>query len=175
MDLGRINTDMMYENLMNRFVWGNIQDSTVYLDENNRRMLSNFRNSFARLGEALMQEGKTDSAKAVLDRCLQLMPHDRVPYSYFMLPVVKSYFALGETRTAKTIMEKIFQAQSNELQYFLRLSPVDIRELDYEFRLRLHVLNELAGIAREHGQEEMAKDINTKFNSLFNDYTGIMQ
>jgi len=38
---GGINTEVMYENMMNKFVWGRAIRSDVYLDENCLRMISN--------------------------------------------------------------------------------------------------------------------------------------
>ena len=42
----------MYDNMMNKFEWGNAADPSVYLDENNKRMLSNFRRIFGNLGKS---------------------------------------------------------------------------------------------------------------------------
>ena len=48
---GRVNKDIMYNNVMNKFVFGNMNDEQdVYLDENNLRMTTNFRINFSRLG-----------------------------------------------------------------------------------------------------------------------------
>ena len=81
---GWIDTDILYDNLMNKFVWGNINLKEVYLNENNLRMTMNFRNNFARLAMALIDEGKRDSAVKVLDRCLEIMPDETVPYNVFV-------------------------------------------------------------------------------------------
>ena len=44
---------------MNKFEWGNMNQPGIYLDENNRRMMTNIRNSFNRLATTLIKEGKT--------------------------------------------------------------------------------------------------------------------
>ena len=49
--VGRIRTDVMYDNIINKFKWGNMNDPKVYLDENNVRMSMNVRNSFVRLAD----------------------------------------------------------------------------------------------------------------------------
>ena len=53
---GIVATDEMYDNLINKFKWGNMGDPNVYLDETNMRMTMNFRNNFARLADALIME-----------------------------------------------------------------------------------------------------------------------
>ena len=46
---GRVDTKLMYNNVMNKFVYGNMNLDQVYLDENNLRMTTNFRINFSRL------------------------------------------------------------------------------------------------------------------------------
>lgn len=58
----------MYDNMMNRFRWGNAEDPSVYLDENNKRMFSNFRRMFGNLGRALLAAGDTVRAVEVARR-----------------------------------------------------------------------------------------------------------
>ena len=57
-EFGRVQTDVMYDNMMNKFAWDNMNDPGLYLDETNRRLSYNFRNIFGRLGSALAMEGK---------------------------------------------------------------------------------------------------------------------
>ncbi|MBK6987834.1 MAG: DUF2723 domain-containing protein [Bacteroidetes bacterium] len=89
---GRVETDKMYNNVMTKFVFGNMNDEKVYLDENNVRMTTNFRINFSRLAEELLIAGKRDSAIKVLDKCLEVMPDKTVPYNYFMAKVAELYY-----------------------------------------------------------------------------------
>src|SRR5450759_5404371 len=56
-EFGMIDPIIMYDNMMNKFKWGNADNPSVYLDENNRRMFSNFRNIFGKLGKELLLKG----------------------------------------------------------------------------------------------------------------------
>ena len=40
---GRVATDIMYNNVMNRFKWGGMEKGEIYLDETNMRMTYNLR------------------------------------------------------------------------------------------------------------------------------------
>ena len=53
-ETGMVDTEEMYENMMNRFKWGNAGEEGVYLDENNRRLFDVFRRQFGRLSKALV-------------------------------------------------------------------------------------------------------------------------
>lgn len=103
---GRVETDIMYDNLMNKFVWGGM-DKEVYMNETNMRMTYNLRNNFARLADALLKEGKIDSAVNVMDRCIEVMPDKTIPYNFFMTPLAECYYRAAQYKKAQIMMEKI--------------------------------------------------------------------
>ncbi|HRP60920.1 MAG TPA: DMT family transporter, partial [Vicingus sp.] len=91
---GEVNAEIMYDNLVNKFVWGGMEKGNIYMDENNRRMCMNFRNNFARLAEEYHRLGKPEKAKEVLDHCVKVMPEQVVEYNYFMIAIAESYYKL---------------------------------------------------------------------------------
>ncbi len=92
---GSVETTKMYNNVMNKFVYGNMNMEKVYLDENNLRMTTNFRINFSRLAEELMNEGKMDSAVKVLDKCMQELPDKTIPLNYFSAKLAELYYRAG--------------------------------------------------------------------------------
>jgi hypothetical protein len=84
---GRVNTEVMYDNIMNKFLWGGMDKPSVNLDENCMRMAGNLRMQMSILANALISEGKNSKAKAVLDKCLEKMPDENVPYDATLFTV----------------------------------------------------------------------------------------
>ena len=84
---GKVESSIMYKNLMEKFKWGGMDKKGVYLDENNLRMTMNFRNNFGRLAETFLTEGKNEQAIKVLDRALEVMPAENVPLNIFVLRI----------------------------------------------------------------------------------------
>ncbi|MBN2613950.1 MAG: DUF2723 domain-containing protein [Bacteroidales bacterium] len=160
---GGIDTDIVYDNLLNKFKWGGIDNPDVYIDENVMRMLSNFRSNFSRLAETLINEGKPDSAKTVLDKSLEIMPDTIVRYDIFTLAVIESYLRLNEKEKALQIAEKLKQNTYEELDYLVSLDKRRAEALSYEKRLNLHIINELARLMREFGDDEKRKELETRF------------
>ncbi|KPK88189.1 MAG: hypothetical protein AMS27_00075 [Bacteroides sp. SM23_62_1] len=168
--LGRLDTDLMYNNFINKFRWGGVTDSTVYLDENNLRMLANMRNNFGRLAQVLINEGKKDSAKVVLDRCMEILPHSRVPFDYFMLPVIENYYRIGDTETAGDFVVQLSDVMTEEARFFLLTDRRLMVDLDYEKQIRMHILQELVRLPEQYGQEELKNrqlDIFEEFVNLY--------
>jgi tetratricopeptide (TPR) repeat protein len=117
-ELGHINTDVMYDNIMNKFVWGNMDKPGIYLDETILRQTKNFRNLFYRLAKKLIDEGKKDKAIAVLDRCLKVMPQENVPYDIFMIRIVEGYYQAGAKDKASKLNKELAKIYESRYNYF---------------------------------------------------------
>ncbi len=117
-EFGRVQTDVMYDNMMNKFAWDNMNDPGLYLDETNRRLSYNFRNIFGRLGSALAMEGKKEKAIEVLDHGMEQVPAEVFGYNYFVLPVIEAYYRAGATEKAHAIVSDFADDLDEELAYF---------------------------------------------------------
>jgi hypothetical protein len=164
--LGSIDTDLMFDNMVNKFRWGGVNDSTVYLDENIRRMMMNFRNNFGRLANELILQGDTARARLTLDKCMEVMPNDRVPFDYFMIPVIEAYYKIGETELANSYLETLSDLDEEELRYFLSLGREYAEDLDYDLQIRMHIMQELLRLVMENQQEELIERQQQIFQDL---------
>ena len=115
---GRINTDVLYTNLMEKFKFGNMEQENVYLDETILRQTKNFRNIFYRLSESLLAENKKDSAIKVLDYCMKIMPDNKVQYDVFVVRLVEGYYNAGEIEKANKLAKELMVIHSDKVRYF---------------------------------------------------------
>jgi len=169
---GSVDTKILYENLMNKFKWGNIADPKVYLDENNLRMLSNFRNNFARLAEALIDENKVDSAVRVLDRSQEVMPPAQIPVNYYLLPVVEQYYRAKQFDKGNKLMEQIYNNTLEELKYFFSFKGSLSSQVEQEKGFNIRILNELVRLTDFYSQTELKKRIEASFMMYYNTLGG---
>jgi len=65
-EMGRINSDIMYKNVMN-WDWRNITDDNIYLDPETRKNSVTYRNNMERLARLLISEVQLEKAKEILD------------------------------------------------------------------------------------------------------------
>jgi len=75
-DMGKIETDNLYANIMQKCSWDNMADSTVYFDWHHRRIFASMqlRTVFYRLANQLTDEKKTTKALDVLRKSDKIMP-----------------------------------------------------------------------------------------------------
>ncbi len=165
-EISNLDTKVVYDNLMNNFKWGGINNPKVYLDENNMRMLSNFRNDFAKLAGTLINEGHRDSALLVLNKCLEVLPDNCVPYNYFSLPIIDLYYKLNKTDQAGAITRRLAELTEQELDYYFRFNTEQRMLIDNDIRMDLQIMQQLSVIANQYKQTEMAH----KFEDVFKQY-----
>ena len=152
--------------MVNKFRWGGVDDATVYLDENIRRMMMNFRNNFGRLANELITQGDTTRARMTLERCMAVMPNERIPFNYFMVPVIEAYYRMGETELANSYLLTLSDLAEEELRYFLSLGKEHAADLDYDKQVRMHIMQELTRLVIDNQQEELIERQQQIFQNL---------
>jgi hypothetical protein len=172
---GTVATDLMYENLMNKYEYGNMNDPDVYLDENNMRMMTNIRNTFNRLASGLIKEGKKDSAIAVIDRCFELVPGSLVPYEYFSIELVESYYEAGANEKGKLLVEDAYAIFEDELSYFLSLNRKFLQTpgINEEIQRNLFYLQRLERMTRNYNDTELSQTIGESARKYIQMYNSI--
>jgi tetratricopeptide (TPR) repeat protein len=149
-DVGSIDADKLYDNLMNKFKWGNMNNPQIFMDYNSIRTTSvlGMRTCFARLAEEYIKSGNSEKAIRVLDRCMELMPKEVVPYDAFTLQIISVYYNAGEKIKAMEIVNQYEQILHQELNYYRSLPNSQAKILEYEMRYDEYVLKQLETIKR---------------------------
>ncbi len=117
-----VNTEVMYDNMVNKFKWGGVENPKVYLDENNMRSCITYRYMFAQLVQALMAEGKNDKALKAVDRCIQVLPQASIPYGGESAIFANVYYQMGKPEKGQAILNAIVDRANKNLQWYNRLS-----------------------------------------------------
>ncbi|MDR2776164.1 MAG: DUF2723 domain-containing protein [Tannerella sp.] len=160
-----INTKKMYDNVMNKFKWGGIDKPGIYLEENTMRMCKSYRQVlFADLAEALIKEEKIDSAKNVLDRCIEVMPEENVPYDFSIHPIARLYFSLGKIEEAKNITAKMLEWLMTEVDWMLRLKPSQRGAFQRNINYDMAIMRDILNISLQY-DKEFAQQYIERFNN----------
>lgn len=89
------------------------------MDENNLRFTTNQRLQMITLANFLNDEGKHDSALKVLNRCLEVMPKEHVPYEPLMAYMVESFYVAKGIDQANKISKILLHSVRKNLNFIL--------------------------------------------------------
>lgn len=165
----KVATEIMYDNLMNKFKWGGM-NTDIYLDENNLRMTSNFRHNFIRLSESLLAKSDKKRAIEVLDRCLLEIPDRTVPYNIFIVRIIDLYYQAGGPEKAEPVVRRLSDITEEKIKYFLSLKNKNINIFESELRQSLAVIQELNRLAMINKQDSLGSYVRTKIENLKSEY-----
>ena len=163
-----INSNILYDMLMNKGKWGNINKKAVNVDNYVQRTVRilNIRGTFSSLANQLLKEGKKEKAIKVLDRCIDIMPDYNFTYSYDMFDIAEAYYKAGEFEKADKIIKIIYKNSEQYLKYYAGFSDRFKDQIIQDKSQTLAIANQFAELARKYKQTELAE----KLSSLVNLY-----
>ena len=118
-----VDTEKMFDNMVNKFRWGNIQDPHVYMDENNLRMCRTQRQMFGTLVKALVNEGKWDKARQAIDRCFEVFPTELYPLNFVdgglagVQEIIDGCYRMGDTERADQMFDECMEVCLSSLEW----------------------------------------------------------
>jgi hypothetical protein len=161
LNAGRIDSDILYDRLMNTFRWEGINNPKVWLDNYHLRTLSvvRARYIYTRLAMQLMAEDKNKRAAEVLNRALELFPAPRVPYDYFSLLQAEALYQAEMTDYANNELIAYADQLLSELDYFYSLPQDFFVSVQQQSELNVGLLRRIMDIADAYGQEQIGEYI----------------
>ncbi|HLG04245.1 MAG TPA: DUF2723 domain-containing protein [Bacteroidia bacterium] len=166
-------TDLMYDKIMTKYVWGGLEDTTkyIYMDENNLRFTTNQRLQLMTLAKLLNEDGKKDKAKKVLDYSRRVMPEKHVPIEPVMMYMVENYYRAGDMKSANEISGKLFATCEEEFMFYSKLSATTRSEggesdYDDEAQRQRQIMDFLANYAGQYGQQKVSDDYEKRMTAM---------
>lgn len=132
---GGVNKEVMYENLMNVWTFGNLEKPGVLVDYYNRRHINNYRLQYWILSEAIADDytkakatgdqEKMNAAKekvvALIDRCLEMMPLEKIAPESYMINLVAVLYQIDENEKAAEFGIQLMDFADQKLNYFTNI------------------------------------------------------
>ena len=171
-----IDSEKMYDNLMNKFKFGGIDKPGIYIDENSMRMCYTLRRIFAQLITQLMKEGKKDKALAALEYAEKMIPAFNVPYDVQngALEMAEAYYQLGNNTKADQIIDELANKSVEYLTWYLSLDDNHLLMSQREFIMHLSALDMEVKMMEKY-KSKLAGNYTPKVNELYNIYVGRMK
>lgn len=166
-EFGMIDPLVMYDNMMNKFSWGNAGDPSVYLDENNKRMFSNFRRIFGTLGKELLVKGDTLKAVEVAHRGLEIVPPQKMPYDFFTIGIAEVLINAGKTEEGEKLINDVINYSKEYLDYAISLNPQERYGLEYPMGINMQGLLDVYNLAVRLKLNSVSQTLEPEINNYY--------
>ena len=164
-DMGQIDSDKMYDLVM-KWNWGNGDLTTIYHDPETRKNSISYRTNMSRLMEQLINEGKIDKAKKIIEVGLNKMPIDFYGYYTMVEPFAAGYYEVGEKAKARELLEKLMTKYKENLTYYSGIQPSIQNGIASDIVTDIERYRSLLMVMKDRGDIEFY----TKNRAVFNSY-----
>lgn len=174
---GFVNTDTAYSNVMNKFAYGNANLKGVYYDEENRRHLNSIRDAHTDIAIDLVNHGRKDDAKKILEKCDKMMLEENMPYGMTSrsnmhnrgsILFMEACFKAGANELANKVFNSVKKDLQQQLAYYNSLDGQNALNMDEDKNTTESFLNAIEQMKKMYTEpkavapEAVAKPDSTK-------------
>ncbi len=164
LDMGMIDSEKMYDIVM-KWDWGNSESPDIYHDPETRKNSISYRTNLARLMEQLINEGKIDKAKNIINLAMAKMPVDYFGYYTLLEPFAAGYYEVGEKAKARALLEKLVVKYRENLDYYKTFKPSQQNNIAVEIVTDIERYRGLLHVMEDRGDTEFYNKHKATFNS----------
>ena len=164
LDMGQIDSDKMF-NLVMKWDWGNSESTKIYHDPETRKNSITYRTNLARLMEQLINEGKKEKAKKIIDLAMEKMPLEQFGYYTMIEPFAAGYYELGEKEKARKIITQLIGKYQENLNYYNTLKANEQNSMYVEIVTDIERYRDLLSIMNERGDKAFYESNKSTFNT----------
>lgn len=173
----KIDSEKMYDNLMNKFKFGGIDKPGIYIDENVMRMCYTHRRIFTQLVGQLIREGKKDKALAALDYAEKMIPSTNVPYDWAngSFQMAEAYYQLGKKEKADQIIDALANKSLEYMNWYLSLTDNQLAIAGESFMYNAGLIDAEVRLMEKYKSEELSKRYSPQLERLYSEYVTRMK
>ena len=152
-DMGRIDSELMYKNILS-WDWDSFKSDEIYLDVETRKNSISFRNNMIRLSEQLIEEGDFEKAEEILDLSLEKMPIRSFGHYGVSLGYPEYYYAVGNKEKAREVAATLIEIFQEYLQYYSAFPAYELELVFGEIERNLNMYRSVVKDSRDFDTDE---------------------
>ena len=169
-----MDTERMYDNIMNKFRFGGLDNPDIYLDETVLRMCYTHRRLMSSLAMQLMRENKADKALNVIRYAEEVIPAQTVSHNYMSgsLDLARVWLMQGYKKEAEDIVLGMATNADEYLQWYAGLSKKVQNSCAQDILFNVYQLNatiEIMKDAESEKYQDMEKALQV-YHVMFQEY-----
>jgi tetratricopeptide (TPR) repeat protein len=161
---GRVNTEKLYDNVVNKFRWGNFDKERLFVDRSYQPSVQTMQLAIRRAAYELLREQNKEKAISLTDQFFEAFPDMNFPFDYRTWPMIGVYLQAGDYEKAKPYIEVLAKNTADNLKYYLSLND-KIIESSYraETVLSYNVMESIMKEVQRQNDEEFRKKMEDLF------------
>lgn len=168
LDIGKIETENLYSNLMQKCNWDNLANPSINFDWHHRRMFASMqiRNAFYRLAQQLTEEKQSTKALEVLKKSEITISLKNWPVDYQSILLASLYAQNGQKQLGEVRFQELATSLEEGLKYYSTFPANQKETILDEAGYQLSLYNELIKQASDTLPEAELKRMNERLREF---------
>lgn len=161
---GRVNSDMVYKNIMEKFKWGNFDTEEVFVDRSYTPSIQSTQLAIRRTAMDMIQKGDTTRALQLADKYFASFPHKNFPYDYRTMYTLDVYIQARAYERGKKHIQILANQAEQYLRFYASLDP-DILQSSFrdDYAMTYRVMEDMIRIAGENKDTAFQQELQNRF------------
>ncbi len=165
-EYGFINTTKMYDQLVDSFTWGGMEDGFMWVDDKMRLVPRVMRGTFLRTARQLVAEGENAKAIALLDECLKDIPDMNMPFEGYNIEIGEAYYLAGDKEKGAAVLDIITNRELEKGKYLQQFKGNKYPQATQQLNYAKQILGAAQQIATQYQDMESANEYGAMLTEL---------
>jgi len=176
--LSKTNSPVMYDNMMNKFKWGNYKKAK-YLDQQSTSIFyPQLVSSFSDLALGLIKDGHPELARKALHKYNEVLPdiNPNLGTVQGKVTLADTAYKLNELAMGNKLVNSVDGYLTDQLDYDYYLLQNDPDKINKnEAKYDMEFLNSIVGITRDNHQGQLSNKLAAQLNDYGNKFKGTLE
>ena len=166
---GRVETDAAYDNIMNKWKWGNLDQKDAFVDESYAAELQAMKIVMMRTSQALLEEGKIQKSVEMAQRFFQAFPHYNFPYDESIVPFIEIIADHGSKDEAKKHLDILAEETKQKMIFFTSLDDDDFQSFGSDYVYASRGISEIISTSTKIGDTAYTSQLESELGPFKED------
>ncbi|HMQ06053.1 MAG TPA: DUF2723 domain-containing protein [Saprospiraceae bacterium] len=144
---GMAATDILYDNIMTKWRWGNFDQKRLYVNESYSPAINAMRMAMIRAGSEYLNQGNSGRAAELMLKYFEAFPHFNFPYDKGTLNPLNILVRAGDTENAKKHIRILAEETRQKLIFFESLDQYAMASFQDDYKDGLEVIRFLEALS----------------------------
>ncbi len=161
-DSGRVNTDLVYDNIMNKFTWGNFDKLDLFVNSSYGAEVQSHRIIMMRAALQMIQENKLSKAVELTDKYFEAFPNTNFPYTGQLEPFFRVYASASANAQFKKHALTLANNLREEMIFYDSIGEDVIKSsFEYDYYIAVRGVSDLLRLTQQIGDTAFLQELNT--------------
>jgi len=156
---GKVEKTKAYDNIMNKWTWGNFDKVETFIDDSYAAELQAMRIVMMRTAQELLDDGENQKAIDIAKKYFEGFPHFNFPYEEQIAPFIEILIDAGDVEAGKKHCRILAEELAQRIHFYDSLDDADFTSYKQDFGYALKGVSDVIEFSRKVNDPEFRQEM----------------